>query len=204
MRYDLRMPESVQSAIEPAENGRSWAKACCLGCVLFVIAGAIALFLAVRFLAGPGAQPIAQLPSNYPADLPLFRLPEANGMTFQEGKNKGRIIEFISLPVKWFSHFSSSTQFEQGIKNYANVVAGMDRVTVTWTELNATQDEALAYYVNLFKSAGMSDEAIRDDATHSVGALAKRPGAIIQLLLTDTPEVPGVDRIVVTVDYVPK
>ncbi len=196
--------EQNAAAIEPAETGRSWAKACCLGCVLFLIAGAITLFVAIRLLAGPGAQPISQLPSNYPADLQLYRISEAGGMTFQEGKNKGRVLEFISLPVKWFSHFSSSTQFERGVKDYANVVAGMDRVTVAWTELNATSDEVLVYYANLFKVAGMSDEAIRDEETHTVGALAKRPGAIIQLLLTDTPEVPGVDRIVVSVDYVPK
>lgn len=197
------MPDAAP-IIAAANTGRSWGKTCCLGCFLPLLALGIALVVGIRVLSGPGAQQISALPSNYPADLPLYRLSDARTMTFLPGTAKGKLIEFVSAPIKWFGLAASSTTFERSVKEYAARAAGMDRVTVTWTNLNATRSEVLDYYTKLFTAAGLANDAVQDQKTGIVAAVGSRADAVVQFSLNDTPDAPGIDEMVLTVDYIPK
>lgn len=197
------MPDTAQT-VSTANTGRSWGKTCCLGCFLPVLALALALVVGIRVLSGPGAKQISALPSNYPADLQIYRLSDARAMTYLPGTAKGKMIEFVSAPIKWFGRASSSTTFERSVKEYASRAAGMDRVTVAWTNLSSTRSEVLDYYTKLFASAGLSSDAVQDEKTGIVLAGGSRADAVVQFSLDDTADAPGIDEMILMVDYIPK
>lgn len=186
-----------------AEMGRPWWKMCCAGCLLLLVGFFAALFIVIRGLSGPGAQSLAALPPNYPADLPLYRIEDAVSFQYLPGRSKGKLMETLSYPLAWFSKAMSSDAVRSGVQKYTTVLQGTDRVSVTWINVKASRDEVLRAYAELYKKAGMSDEATSDEATHSVAGVARRMDAVIQLYLRDAPDVTGVDQIVVTVDYIP-
>jgi hypothetical protein len=185
------------------EAGRPWWKVCCAGCILLVFGFAVALFVVIHAITGPGIQHISALPENYPKDLVLFRIEDAASIRYLPGTNKGKMVDILAYPARWFSGASSTDAVSAGMEKYSDAMEGTDRVIVTWINLKTPREDVLRHYAELFKKTGMADRATSDEATGSIVDIAEREDAVMQIEVQDLPDIDGVDRIVVTVDYIP-
>ncbi len=186
------------------ETGRPWWQACCIGCLLFFITAAIAAYAILRVFSGPGPQPIAMLPKNFPSDIELYRFADANSISYLPGSSRGKLFEVISAPVSWLDRSSSSTEVVRGIKRFTTLVAGMDRVSVHWVQLDAKPKDVFAAYEKMFATGGFHEDVVKDEKLSTISAVAKRNDVVIQFLMRDTPENPGIDEMTITIDYLPK
>lgn len=197
--------------LHTAPRGRPWFSICCIGCIVLLVGFFVASYAFVRVISGPTSRTVRSLPANYPADLPLFRIQDASSIVHAQGKDRGNMMRIIAVPMKFFAQFSQSTssqgqgtsdRFAQVWSGYTDQVQGMDVVTVTWEDLNASREDVLRYYADLFQRVRMENQAMRDEATGTDIVLATRPSSAIQLRLRDVPETPEIDELVITVDYV--
>ena len=196
--------ENAAGSVSETRVGRPWWKVCCIGCLLMLLAPVIAIVILSHVFSGVTEQSLSTLPPDFPSDIQLYRLQNASSISYLPGKSKGKLAELLSYPSRWFGSSSSSAEVEQGAKQLIDVAESTDRVTVTWSNLNVKEEDVMLYYAALFKQLNMQDRATIDDATHSVIDVANRKDVSIQIGIRDLPEVPGVDQIVVTVDYIPK
>lgn len=191
-------------SIASAETGRPWWKICCAGCLLLFLGFFIALVITIRAVTGPGTQRLSALPAGYPTDLKPYRLEEASSIEYLPGASKGKLMEAASYPLRWFGGSTTTEQATSGVKTYARLLQTTDRITITWEHLSASRDDVLRAYSELFKKTGMTDQASTDEATGVVVDMAERDDAVVQLSIQDVSETPDVDRIVLTIDYIPK
>lgn len=196
--------ESAPGSVSEIRVGRPWWKVCCIGCLLLFFAPLIGLVILSHVFTGTSEQALNALPANYPSEIALYHLESASSISYLPGKTKGKMAELLSYPARWFGDASSSAAVEQGTQQFVATAQATDRVTITWSNLNAKEEDVMLYYAALFKQLGMTDRATTDDANHSIVDIAQRSDARVEIGMKDTPEVPGVDQIVVTVDYTPK
>lgn len=200
-------PGSIEEQTNAVVRGKSLRKACCIGCVLFIAAVAIAAYAILRILTGPPTQNLTQLPANYPSDFALYRLPDAVSITYVPGKSRGKIFDIITSPIiALINSVGTSTASQvsdvKGVLGvYSAGLKGKDSVTVVWKDLVATRQDVLDYYAALFKRAGMTEKIAREEAVSTDLILARRKDAAIQLYLRDAPDVPNIEEVTVTVDY---
>ncbi len=211
LRYADGM-ENEQAASEPVEvreterGGRPWWQICCGGCLLLVIAAIIGGFFLFQTLAGPGIQPIGALPTNYPKDLVPPHLDQAVSMTLARGSSKSKMRQVIYAPVKLFGNMVSSGSGNSAAANSAfdalgKDIASTDTVTIGWKNLQTSQGALTAEYADLFDKAGMEHTSSTNAETHTELITALRQGASVTLQITDQPEVPGVDEVLLVVNY---
>ena len=196
--------ENMAGSVSEARVGRPWWKVCCIGCLLMILAPFIGLLILSHVFSGAVAESLNTLPANYPSDIVLYHMEDASSISYLPGKSKGLLAELVSYPARWFGGSASSSAVEQGASQYAAVAQATDRVTVTWNGLNVKESDVTAYYADLFKRLGMPDQSSANPATNSLIDVAHRSDASVQIGIQDSPDVLGVDQIVVTVDYIPK
>ncbi|MFZ2803760.1 MAG: hypothetical protein WA001_00905 [Patescibacteria group bacterium] len=204
------VPPQTPQDVEAAHTGRPWWKVCCIGCLVLIVAVFVGGSLVLRLVTGPSHQVLSTLPANYPADLEPYRLTDAQTIVFMPGKRSSKLLQILFSPVESLVSAvgsTSSTQagaaasFKDAITTYADAMQGFDTVTVSWKGLAAQPDDTLVYYSDLFKKAGMSVQAYRSTSTATDIVFAKRDNAAMQLSIQDTPTVPGIDDIELTVEY---
>jgi hypothetical protein len=88
------------------------------------------------------------------------------------------------------------------IEGYASSLRAMDTVTIEWVGLDATPEAVKMYYTNLFQAADLSLRTIHDEATGTDFLLGQGANAVVQIELHDTATVPGIDGVIMTVDYI--
>ncbi len=191
--------ESGAVDIASIGGGRSLGKACCLGCLLFVLALFIVGSLVIRVFIGPGTAQLSALPTNYPPEFTLYRMSAASSITYLAGQQKGRIANFLALPLQWTQ---SVTGYKASLDVYTKRLEKIDNLTVTWINLPDSRQEVLRYYSDLFQRTGMSAVTTYDGLTGTDSVSAKRADVSLQLLLQTATSTVGVDRLVITVDYV--
>jgi hypothetical protein len=196
-------------------SGRPWFSICCIGCLLVIAAIGIGGFILLRVLTGPTSMTLTSLPDNYPKDLPLYRLEDAASISLVKGSQKSRMLQLLTGPAKLFvqatggsasssvgTDLASTTQdIKNAISAYSSQLEHQDTLTVTWKNLKASRLDVVRYYEDLFKKAGLKEQATRDDATATDLVFASRPDEAIQIDLQDLPDVSGIDELVITVDY---
>ncbi len=70
--------------------------------------------------------------------------------------------------------------------------------------MSASRTEIVNYYEALFHTAGLTEQTYRNPATAADFLFASRPDEVIEIHLTDRPDTPGIDGVVVTVNYASK
>lgn len=184
--------------ITSLRSGRSFGAAFSIGCLLFFVAAALVSVIVIRVLMGPGAVQLSALPPNYPQDMPLYRAQAASSISYLPGDRKRDIANFLALPLRWMQ---SMTGYTTPFDAYATALEKVDSVTVTWFNLAATREEVLRYYNGLARTAHFVDTAEYDALTGTDSIVAKRSDASLQLLLQDATSTPGIDQLVITVEY---
>lgn len=205
---DARGSET-QRKTDAIAAGRPWGVVCCVGCLLLVLAVVVGTYVVLRIMAGSPTTSLSSLPANYPTDLPLYRIRDADAIVMVEGKNRGAMFRILSAPAVLVSKVAgSSASSTSAFRNAKGIMAAYssnlesnDSVTVTWKGLPGTKEEIVGYYSGLFRSADMKEEIVRDDAAFSTLMLGKRASAAMQVYIQDLPSTPEVDDVTVVVDY---
>lgn len=206
----MSSPTLSEQQVETASRGRSLWSACCAGCILFIVALVIGSFVVGQFFFGSDSSTITSLPKNYPSDLVLYRIEDVDVLTYAAGQNRGKMMQALQAPLQALARLegtASSTgsesahRFTDAWKGYSSQVKGMDVVMASWRGLRADKNDVLNYYTALFSRVGMTMQAVHDPVTSVDIVLAQRINASIEIRLTDTSEVPGIDDLRVTVQY---
>jgi hypothetical protein len=193
-----------------ASSGRPWWKACCVGCLLLIIAFVVGVVIFLRAITGPQNQRLSELPSAYPRDLVPSRMEDAKMIIFTPGKTRGQMMRVISAPIKMLTSVipsssldsDTASRFKAAMDGYSQRMDGLDSVTISWKGLDASKADVVEYYSELFKRRGMTEQSFHDEASATDILLATRKDAGVQVKIVDGPDVPGIDDIEVTVDYI--
>lgn len=194
--------------------GRPWWKICCGGCFLFLfvlIVGAALLWRGAG--GGRGPQILAQLPANFPPSISFYQLEDAQSIEYFSGSEKNRAFSALLSPLKMFGSVMVSTS-ENGTEGSASTTAiqrlmdasvsrleQIDTVTVRWSSLEANRDDVLRFYLESLQRNGFTVDARREAATATDNVIARRDDINVQLMLQDVGDVPGIESLVIVVDY---
>jgi hypothetical protein len=193
--------------------GRPWWKICCGGCFLFLfvlIVGAAFLWRGAG--GGRGPQILTELPANFPPSISLYRLEEAQSIEYFSGGEKNRAFSALLSPLKMFGSVmvstsnntdgsASTTAIQRLMDTSVSRIEQIDTVTVRWNSLDVSRDEALRFYLESFQRNGFTVDARREDATATDNVIARRDDITVQLMLQDVGDVPGIESLVIVVDY---
>jgi hypothetical protein len=202
--------QQIASQTDIARSGRPWWKACCIGCLLLIIVVVVGGSLIVRMAIGPATTAVRDLPSNYPQDLQPYLLPQATLITYVPGTGRSRMMRAMLSPATFIAKLvggsnsdqaTTTADFAGAVDAYSTQLQTLDSVTVSWKNLQVPYSEAMAYYSDLFKRAGMTVQAYQNQTSNTNIVFAKRPGAAVQLNVTDDPTTPAIDDIELTVEY---
>jgi hypothetical protein len=201
----------VRRETDIAAAGRPWWQACCLGCLALLVAVGIGGYILLRVAVGPSVVRLSTLPEGYPKNLMPYRLEDAQAISLVSGAHKGNMMRILESPVRLLSRaFGSVSSSEPGtlersrtaLEGYASSLHSMDTLTIEWKEFSASPEEVKVYYTNLFQAAGLSLRTIHDEATATDFLLGQSPTAVVQIELHDTVAIPGIDGLIMTVDYI--
>jgi hypothetical protein len=204
-------PAEIRRETDIAAAGRPWWQACCLGCLALLIATGIGGYILLRVAVGPSVVHLSTLPEGYPTKLVPYRLEDAEAISLVSGAHKGNMMRILQSPLRLMSRaFGNASSSESGtleksrmaIEGYASSLRAMDTVTIEWVGLDATPEAVKMYYTNLFQAADLSLRTIHDEATGTDFLLGQGANAVVQIELHDTATVPGIDGVIMTVDYI--
>ncbi|PIT87891.1 MAG: hypothetical protein COU31_00520 [Candidatus Magasanikbacteria bacterium CG10_big_fil_rev_8_21_14_0_10_40_10] len=128
------------------------------GCVVFLI---IVILIVLKFIIGVGPQEIKAVPTDWPADIPVYDEDHAETITFVSGRYKNRIIEVAAFfpkiilspliavleqdhPTSQDSQPSSLTRVWRIINS--PISDQRDVVKISWINLNAEPGFLYSYY----------------------------------------------------------
>jgi len=184
--------------------------ACCVGCLVLIVAVFLGGSLLLRMAVGPSNQAVTSLPAGYPQELKPYRLSDAKSIVYAPGSSRSKLMKILLSPARLLASIvgaggskdaDSANGFTGAIETYSDQLEGFDSVTMTWKNLPARRDDAALYYENLFKKNGMSTQAFHNENTMTDIVFAKKASAAMQLSLTDDPKTPTLDGIELTVEY---
>ena len=167
----------------------------------------ISAYLLFRYLAGPISVSLTSLPLNYPENLPLFNIKDANSIQHIQGKGRGKMFQILTSPFELTIKSVSTTaayDFKKNIDEFTSKLTDNDSVIVKWTKMKNSKTEVLKYYSDLFKKNEMKETILKDQATESEYLSASGKKAAIQVYVNDTSASEGIDELIVTVDYLAK
>lgn len=203
-------PSEIQHQSQVAASGRPWWKACCIGCLLLIVATVGGVFIFLRAVTGPQDQRLTELPAAYPRDLVPYDLEAAAAIIYTPGKTRGQMMRIFSAPAKAVAGLlpasnldvNTANHFKAAMDNYSRQMEGLDTVTIYWKGVEVTTTDVLAYYADLFKRNGLAMQSFHDEASATDYLMATRADAGMQVKVVDRPDVAGIDVMQVTVDYI--
>lgn len=204
------MSSESEQTTEAASRGRSWLQVCCIGLLGLIVAFFVGGYFLLRIIAGPASRELTQLPANYPREIELFHVQEAQSIAYAPGKSKGKMMQILSAPARVLASFvgsASSTdriasqRFTAALEGYSKELESLETVTIHWQPVRATRQEVLAYYSGLFARLNMTVDTVKDEQKLIDSILAKGQGTAVQLVLHDATSTPDLDDLTVTVDY---
>ncbi|MFH1621269.1 MAG: hypothetical protein ABIB04_04260 [Patescibacteria group bacterium] len=212
------MPETIEGsnvkeASDNVASGKSFWRACFIGCAILIAVFFIGGYLIFRFLFGPADKILASLPENYPKQLTPYRLNEVRSIRYLSGQNRSKAIKIFSAPISLISGLglnsgSSSTQdmktYQDVVGSISNSLSNKETVTMVWNAMQANKKDVLDYYSKLAKDAGMTEKIFRDEVTSTDLYVAQGSDMALQLYLQDLSDTPNLDKITLVVDYLAK
>jgi hypothetical protein len=192
---------------EELEEGRSWWKVCCAGCCLGFVALGVVIFFGARLFWGSGPTRITRLPDQFPSQLALFRPEAAAEMLYYPGTSKTAATRIITGPLEWLGGLfpdtatSSVRSVGSAIAAQARRLEGRDSITIRWEKLRASREDVLRFYAGALRGAGMSSQATDPNGTWEVHLTGANASMTFDLLMSDDPDVIGIDTMVIAVDY---
>lgn len=204
----------IQPYSETIRTGRPWWQVCCVGCLLLIVAVAGGVLFLIRS-SGQTSQSLMTLPANYPQDLQLYRIEDASSITFLPGKNKSKILQTISAPLKLFASAlgmpaasvgsstspAAITTASQALDVYGSKLEGMDSVLVSWKQIQASHQDVMGYYLGMVARAGMSVTTSTDALTGTDTVVAIRDDAVMHIRVQSIPDAQGLEQVVIAITY---
>jgi hypothetical protein len=212
--------EIVEPPIEELTKGHSHLKRTCLagcgGIIFFILAAAVALWIAL----GPGPKTITALPTNFPSDVPLYDKDAIERMTFIPGtyKNRGTKIAAF-LPKLIFSRIvaepagTTTAQKDDYVENVKKMWRAIrtpvesdnrDSVQIEWRSMDAEPSFVMNYYRKELSKKKFTTEITSDTYTlkelhfdnqngisgtlTASGDEANRPGTDYAVLIVNVPK----------------
>lgn len=175
MRRNLENIEIVEPPIEELTKKYSTfstvKRTCLAGCgCLFIVFVALVIFL--KLAMGTGPQTLKQVPSEFPADIPIYDKDNIEQITFVSGKYKNRGIEiaaffpkiilsplFLSLDKNQIAPSSTDKGVVSSVKNLWKIIKTpvsdhRDTVQIEWKNLDAEPTFVINYYKKELQKKG--------------------------------------------------
>lgn len=154
MRRNLENIEIVEPPIEELTKKRSWKGACFTSCIFLVLL-AVAGVVGIRFYVGAGPQISKSIPSDFPADIPIYDKDNIDNITFIPAQYKERgltvatILPKIILSPTFYN--SKNTDNAGALKNILKTITApeedyRDSFQIEWHGVNADPSFVVAYY----------------------------------------------------------
>lgn len=192
-------------------EGRPWWKVCCVGCFALLVLLVALLTSAWRGWNGGGPHSLTALPSNFPANVGVYRIEDAKSIVYLPGKEKDRLVSMLLSPFKFFGNImvaDRETKAAGGTRWYDRITEGsvsqlqkVDTVTVTWERLKAKRDDVEQWYYGELQRNGFGVKSSGNAATATVVIIAQRDDTRVQIQLQDQPDIADIDSITMIVDY---
>ena len=191
---------------DDAAEGRSWWKICCTGCCLGIIVLVVLVVAGVRLFAGSGPQPVDRIPVTFPKQLPLYRVETADEMLYYPAAAKNAMTRIATAPLAWVSQFANTDGSVGSVQNAIGAqlrrIEGRDTMVIQWRDLQTSREDLLRFYAGALQQAGLPPGKMRRDDAGLADELTSRSTTIsFTLLLTDEPRQPGLDRVIIVVEY---
>lgn len=199
----MQEQSSFSSGVDSVVAGRPWWKACLIiggiGFAAVILVG----FLLMRYFSAGDPVRIKVLPENFPESFTVYRPERISEIYYASSEKKNKPIRFILAPLRLLGGISSAIgALPDRIEKSLDAFRGFDTVTITWSGVESDVDEVSRFFAGAFLQAGMTDPQMRKtsegDAVQMVGS---SDNLNANLLIVDTPDVPGVDRVTLTLDY---
>ena len=195
----------IAQTIDNARQGRSWWQACCMGCGIFFVFGVIGVILLFRFMAGAPVEIRTDFPPQFPKDIAVFAPEKAASITYAPGRQKSRMLHFVTTPLRWIGDIAETTPGGGGetskiLESYGSEIAAMDSVTVYWRNLEAKPQEVMMYYGNGLRNQGFEVKAVPAEGS-GIEFLASRPNATVHGTIHPKTDQTAIDDMVLTITY---
>lgn len=166
MSRNLDNIKIIEPPLEELNKRHGWFFRTCLTGFVFILVFIIGLIIALRLAAGPGPQSLAQVPTAFPPDVPIYDKDNVNNITFISGRYKNRGIEIAALfpklilsPLFWSLNKKQSpttTEQSMSIADFWKIITTpvgdhRDSVQLEWRDLGADQRFVYGYYKSELK-----------------------------------------------------
>lgn len=191
-------------------EGRPWWKVCCVGCFALFVIAIVLLTTAWRGWNGGGPHTVAELPTNFPANVAVYRIKDAKTIVYLPGKEKDRLVAMLLSPFKFFGNIMVTDRQagSDGGQWYDRITEGsvsqlqkVDTVTITWERLKAERGDVEQWYYGELQRNGFGVKSSSNPATATDVIVAQRNDTRVQIQLQDQPDIPDIDSVVMIVDY---
>lgn len=154
MRRNLDDIQIVEPPIEELTKKKSWKGACFTGC-FFLIILVVAAVIGIRFYVGPGPKVSKGIPTNFPADIPVYDKDNIETITMISARYKERglgiatiLPKLVLSPVFFNSDNSTNSGSLQNIWKAVSSPNGnyRDSIQIEWKNINADPSFVIAYY----------------------------------------------------------
>ncbi len=154
MRRNLDNIEIVEPPMEELTKKRSLKGACFTSC-LFLIILTTATVVGMRFYVGPGPQTVKGVPSNFPADIPVYDKDNIEDIITISARYKERglgvatiLPKLILSPVFYNSDNSTNSDYLKNIWKAVSTPSNdyRDSIQIEWKNINADPSFVIAYY----------------------------------------------------------
>ncbi len=154
MRRNLDNIEIVEPPIEELTKKRSWKGTCFTSCIFLVLLAVVAV-VGIRFYVGSGPRISKGIPSDFPADIPIYDKDNIDNITFIPAQYKERgltvaiILPKIILSPTFYN--SKNTDNTGALKNILNTITApeedyRDSFQIEWHNVNADPSFVVSYY----------------------------------------------------------
>jgi hypothetical protein len=154
MRRNLDDIEIVEPPMEELTKRRSWKGACFTSC-LFLIFLSVITVVGIRFYVGPGPQTSKGIPTNFPADIPVYDKDSIENIVTISARYKERglgiatlVPKLILSPVFYNADNSTNGDYLKNIWKAVATPSGnyRDSIQIEWKNINADPSFVIAYY----------------------------------------------------------
>jgi hypothetical protein len=165
----MNEPEVIGSV---ERSGRPWWQMCCGGCLVVIVIFVVFIGFLMKSYVGQGSIKVLSLPDNFPKDIVPFHLNEVQSISVLSGASKNKIVRVLYAPFQLIANVikpdqaetkSEALETDAYIEAFSAGASRIDTVTLRWSNITATEEEIMSYYVNQFKQAQLKMEVVRED-----------------------------------------